>query len=380
MTLTSSADPIYGEGIVLTIGAGPNLSRGTMATACHDQQTARMRSRPRSPGRGDTSNRLFPRLGLFWQVFGLNAGLVILGVVLLAATPATISDPITLAQGLMLIVSCVVALIANAWLLRRSLRPLRELEQVMGNVDLLRPGQRSGVHRGARELVVLAEAFDGMLGRLEGERRTSAARSLESHEAERRVIATDLHDEVGQSLTALLLLLRPMIEEAPPDLAPGLRETQRVLRATLDEVRRIARQLRPAALEDLGLEPGLRALCGVIEQSVGATIVQTYDPELNALPADVELALYRTAQEALTNVARHAHASSASLTLARSNGTVRLSITDDGRGMVYADGAESGGIRGMRERAVSVGGKVSVESLPGHGTTVTLTIPVASAP
>lgn len=318
------------------------------------------------------------RPSLFWQVFGLNAGLLVLGVVLLAATPATISHPITLAQGLMLIASCVVAVAANAWLLRVSLRPLRELERVMGDVDLLQPGQRVDVEGGARELVVLSQAFNQMLSRLESERRASAARSLETHEAERRVIASDLHDEIGQSLTALLLLLRPAVDEAPPTLKSNLEDAQQIVRDTLDEVRRIARQLRPAALDDLGLEAGLRALCSLVEHSAGSTIAQDYGASIDALPAEVELAIYRTAQEALTNVARHADASTVSLKLARNNGTVELAIVDDGRGMIYADGADRGGIRGMRERAIAVGGKVFIQSLPGSGTSVRLTIPVAS--
>jgi len=316
------------------------------------------------------------RPSLFWQVFGLNAGLLVLGVVLLAATPATISHPITLAQGLMLIASCVIAVAANAWLLRVSLRPLRELERLMEDVDLLQPGQRVEVAGGARELVVLTQAFNQMLSRLESERRASAARSLESHEAERRVIAAELHDEVGQSLTALLLLLRPTLDEAPTTARPNLEHAQRIARETLDEVRRIARQLRPTALDDLGLEAGLRALCGLVERSAGATIRQRYDSAIQELPAEVELALYRTAQEALTNVARHADASVVSLTLARRNGVVELAVADDGRGMIYADGADRGGIRGMRERAVAVGGKVLIRSGPGQGTTVTLTIPI----
>lgn len=319
-----------------------------------------------------------PRLSLFWQVFGLNAGLLVLGVVLLAATPATISHPITLAQGVMLIASCVIAVAANAWLLRVSLRPLRELERLMEDVDLLQPGQRVDVAGGAREVVVLTQAFNQMLSRLESERRASAARSLESHEAERRVIAAELHDEVGQSLTALLLLLRPTLDEAPSSARPNLEHAQRIARETLDEVRRIARQLRPTALDDLGLEAGLRALCGLVERSAGATIRQRYDSAVQELPAEVELALYRTAQEALTNVARHADASVVSLTLARRNGAVELAVADDGRGMIYAGGADRGGIRGMRERAVAVGGKVFIRSGPGQGTTVTLTIPIGA--
>lgn len=315
-----------------------------------------------------------PRLGLFWQVFGLNAGLLILAVVLLAATPATISHPISLAQGVMLAVSCVVALLANALLLHISLRPLRRLVRLMADVDLLRPGQRLRTG-GAPEFVVVTQAFNEMLDRLEQERRSSALRLLASHEAERRHLSRELHDEIGQRLTALLLLLRPAVEEAPAPLQEGLRESQQLARGTLDEVRRIGRQLRPTVLDDLGLEAGLRALCDVVERTTRTRISQSYDASIPELPDDVELTLYRTAQEALTNVVRHSQATDIALDLGRSNGVVQLTIADNGRGMIYS-GDELGGIRGMRERAVAVGGEVAISSAPGNGTTVTITAPV----
>jgi two-component system, NarL family, sensor histidine kinase UhpB len=321
--------------------------------------------------------RVRPRWGLFWQVFGLNAGLLVLAVVLLAATPATISHPISLAQGVMLAVSCIVALGANALLLHVSLRPLRRLVVLMANVDLLRPGQRLKVG-GAREFVLVSQAFNEMLERLEQERRSSTLRLLAGHEAERRRLARELHDEVGQSLTALLLLLRPAVDEAPRALQESLRESQQLTRSTLDEVRRMGRQLRPTVLDDLGLEAGLRALCDVVERTARTSIAQVYDENLPGLSDEVELALYRTAQEALTNVVRHAQATNILLDLGRSNGDVRLTISDDGRGMTYR-GNELGGIRGMRERAVAVGGEMAIRSSPGRGTTVTITAPVEAS-
>jgi two-component system sensor histidine kinase UhpB len=334
-----------------------------MAAAADRQHTSSVR-KPRAR----------PRMGLFWQVFGLNAGLLILGVTLLAVTPATISHPLSTAQALMLAASVVVALAANALLLRVSLRPLRRLVQLMNHVDLLRPGQRLAVG-GAREFVAVSEAFNEMLTRLEQERRASASRSLSSREKEQRLLARDLHDEIGQSLTATLLLLRPAVDEAPPELKPSLQRAQQITRDTLDEVRRIARQLRPIVLDDLGLEAGLRALCDLTEQSAGTSITQRYDPGVPPLTDQTELAIYRTAQEALTNVARHAQATHVDVSLARSNGSVHLSVSDNGKGMTYRDDM-SGGIRGIRERAVAVRGDVSIQSTPGRGTTITLVVPL----
>jgi two-component system sensor histidine kinase UhpB len=307
-------------------------------------------------------------------VFGLNAALLILAVVLLATTPATISHPLSVSQGVMLAVSCVVAIVANALLIHISLRPLRQLVAFMADVDLLRPGNRLRIG-GAREFGIVSHAFNEMLDRLERERRSSALRSLASHEAERRHLARELHDEIGQRLTALLLLLRPMAEEAPQSLQEGLQESQQLARSTLDEVRRVGMHLRPSVLDDLGLEMGLRALCDVVERTARTPISQTYDEDIPQLSDELELALYRTAQEALTNVVRHAEATRIQLSLGLSNGSVGLTIADDGRGM-SSRGLEHGGIRGMRERAVAVDGADAIDSSPGRGTTVTITAPV----
>jgi two-component system, NarL family, sensor histidine kinase UhpB len=315
------------------------------------------------------------RFGLFWQVFGLNAALLTLAVVLLVVTPATVSHPITLDQLLLLIVSAAVALLANAFMLRRSLRPLRRLWRLMEDVDLLQRGQRLEAG-GAKELVVVAGAFNAMLDRLEQERRISMSRSLGGQEHERRQLATDLHDQIGQNLTALLLLLQPAVEEAPGELAASLREVQDVARSALDEIGRITRQLRPTVLDDLGLAPALRSLCVAAERASGLSIEQRYDEPLPVLSEEVELTLYRVAQEALTNVTRHAAASAASLDLRFREGVIELEVADNGRGMIHAPEVEYGGIRGMRERALAVGGGVDVVSIPSGGTRVRVEVPV----
>lgn len=308
-------------------------------------------------------------------MFGLNASLLFLAVLLLAVTPATVSHPITGQQVVLLSISVAVALFANALLIRLSLRPVWELAQLMENVDLLRPGQRLKVG-GASEMILLTGTFNDMLDRLEKERRTSSSRSLEGQELERRRVATELHDEIGQGLTALLLVLRRAVDDAPPELVPTLSSTQEITRTMLEEVRRIARQLRPAMLDDLGLEAGLRALCEITQFSAGVEVLQRYDPALQDLSDEIELALYRTAQEALTNVARHADASRVSLTLLYKSDHVELLISDNGRGMIFAADAERGGIRSIRERAVAVGGTVTIDASPGSGTTIVLTVPI----
>lgn len=314
---------------------------------------------------------------LFWRVFALNVMLSVVAAVVLAFSPFTLSFPATGRQLVLLVGGLVVILAANAVLLRISLRPLRELTDAMRDIDLLRPGGRLQP-AGASELAEVTSAFNTMLGRLESERRLSAARSLGSREEERRRIASDLHDEVGQSLTALLLTMQPLVAEAPEPLAARLEEMRQTIRATLDEVRRIARQLRPTVLDDLGLSSALATLCDVVEDATDSTVVQRIEPQLPDLDKDVELTLYRIAQEALTNVSRHADAAQAVVELYVADDRLVLRVSDDGRGMLYAADVEAGGIRGIRERALAAGASVSITSRPGGGTVVTTELPVAS--
>lgn len=306
-------------------------------------------------------------------MFLLNAALLLLAVILLAATPATVSFPVTTTQLSMLAAGLAAVLATNAWLLRSSLRPLQELALLMSRVDLLVPGRRLRPD-GARELRLLALAFNEMLDRLEGERRQSSSLTVGRAEDERRELARELHDEVGQRLTAQLLSLRAAIDEAPAHLVPRLVQVQELARGNLNEVRRIARHLRPTMLDDLGLPYALHGLVDIAEADSGIAFVREIDGVLPALAPEDELALYRIAQEALTNVLRHAAASAVTVRLERAGSGARLTVADDGRGTLVAAGAESGGIRGMRERAVAAGGRLEIASRVGEGTVVTFTV------
>jgi two-component system sensor histidine kinase UhpB len=310
---------------------------------------------------------------LFWRVFLLNAGLMVVAVVALALTPATVSSPATTRQLATLAAGVVALLAANLVLLRVSLRPLSELEGLMQQVDLLRPGQRLEA-AGARELAAVTAAFNEMLQRLELERQASTRLSVDSQEDERRQLAGELHDEVGQGLTALLLELRTVSEEASDGTGERLAEAQRLVRQTLDEVSRIARRLRPTVLDDLGLGSALENLADVVERSSDLVVERHIDHDAGRLTPETELALYRIAQEALTNVARHADATRVELTFGRNAAWVELRVTDDGRGMLYVRGLESGGIRGMRERALAAGAELELESRPGVGTVVSVAV------
>ncbi len=306
---------------------------------------------------------------LLGRVFLVNAAVATIGVVLLAATPLTVSNPVTGRQLLLLTAGLALLLVSNFVLLRASLRPLVQLARLMRRIDLLQPGVRLEVGV-VEELNELVRAFNEMLERLEHERRISSRRALDREEGERRWIAADLHDQVGQGLTAIPLQLSTVLPDAEEPARSALLEVQSLARSNLEEVRRIARHLRPTVLDDLGLSYALMALADAAEQAGGLTVERLIDLEPVELPAATELALYRIAQEALTNVARHAEASAVVLSFRADGEQVRLQVADDGRGMLYADAVEAGGIRGMRERATAVGATLRVGGGPGRGTRV----------
>ena len=311
-------------------------------------------------------------VSIFWRVFAVNAGLLAAIAVLLIVTPVTISAPIKLEQVLIIGFGLALTLAANALLLRRAVHPLEHLAERMGTVDLLRPGQRLQVRRDD-EIGRVVSSFNRMLDRLESERNQSARRVLAAQEAERIGIARDLHDEVGQVLTGVLLHL-DALAEAAPDHRSELDEAKQAVRGALDEVRRISRELRPEMLEQLGLVSALTELSTSFGRTTGVQVERQFDTPLPTLATDVELALYRVAQESLTNVARHAHASRVTIGLEHGPGRVVLRIVDDGDGFLKTP-EENGGLRSMRERAVLVGGALAIKSAAGGGVDVRLEVP-----
>lgn len=183
-------------------------------------------------------------MSLFWRIFVLNAVVLGTATALLLWAPVTVSVPVLLTEAVILLGGLAVMLVANAVLLRLGLAPLDRLTRLMTTVDLLRPGQRLPASGGG-EVTELIRTFNAMLERLEHERATSSARALLAQEAERRRIAQELHDEVGQTMTAILLGLKRAADEAPEGLRRQLCEVQEITRESLDEVRHLVRRLRP---------------------------------------------------------------------------------------------------------------------------------------
>jgi two-component system, NarL family, sensor histidine kinase UhpB len=313
------------------------------------------------------------RVPLFWRVFATNAVVVAVAAAALALSPATISSPVALTEAMVLLLGLGAMLGLNFALLRRALSPLEGLRALMRGADPLRPGTRAPVDDATPELRAVTETFNEMVQRLEAERRESASRALAAQEGERLRIAQELHDEVGQKLTAVMLQLDGLSRS---ETAPGVVEAREGVRDSLEDVRLIARRLRPEALDDLGLPSALAALTNSLGRVGEIRIERRIDRSLPALHPDAELVVYRVAQEALTNAVRHGACKKARLELRRLDGAVRLQVTDAGAGFVPDRVPEGAGIRGMRERALLAGGELEVESAPGVGTTVTLRVPV----
>jgi two-component system sensor histidine kinase UhpB len=315
-----------------------------------------------------------PRTSLFWRIFAGYAALLGLAVAVLVFAPIRVSVPTALSEVAVLLVGFAIALVMYFALLRRALAPLERLTGLMRRIDPLTPGQRIESVAGDEQVVALTHAFNAMLDRVERERRESARRVLAAQEAERRRIARELHDEVGQALTGLVLRSETIARRGPRELRADLEELREAARRGAEDVRLIARRLRPEALDELGLQSALLALCASVVQQTGIHVERSLEWDLE-LTAEEELVIYRVAQESLTNVVRHAHASHVSLLLGRRRAEVLLVVGDDGVGLPPAGPDDSTGIRGMRERALLVGADLVVRAAEPCGTEVCLRLP-----
>jgi two-component system sensor histidine kinase UhpB len=318
--------------------------------------------------------RRIAAMPLLWRVFLTNAFVLTLALTLLALAPVTVSIPVALTELLILVAGMIAMLILNLLLLRPAFRPLHTLAATMRRIDPMEPGRRVEVE-GGPHIATLAHTFNAMLDRLERERRESARQALMVQEGERQRVARELHDEVGQTLTAMMLQIESLAAKIPDDLRDELEELRETTRLGATDVRRIAARLRPEALEDLGLPSALMALTTAFAEHTGVHVDRRLERAL-PLSEEQELVLYRVAQEALTNVARHARASTAEVELSRHNGAVTLRVRDDGQGLPATATSSSNGIRGMRERALLIGAQLSVGPAAGGGTEVLLRVPV----
>lgn len=312
---------------------------------------------------------------LLAQVLAVN--LLLVAATMLLATVAVDARFTSLTRGrewLVLGLAVIATLLGNWLLLHRRFEPLERLISTMETIDLAGPGREPPRIPATRtsEVRRLDAAFQRMIARLEAERREAGRAAIRAQERERRRIAQDLHDEVNQALTAVSLRLQASIEQAPPGLRRELAETKRLSSQAMEELLALARQLRPAVLDDHGLLPALHSQVHDFGERTGVRAMFSSRGEVPRLTPEQQLVIYRVTQESLSNVAQHAGASSVEVELSFIGRTL-LRISDDGRG--FRGSRSTGlGLSGMRERALLAGGRLSVWSAEGQGTRVELTI------
>jgi two-component system sensor histidine kinase UhpB len=314
---------------------------------------------------------------LFWRVVAINTALLLAAALTLVISPATISATLTLTELVVLAVGIIVVTGVNILLLRRVFEPLEHLAALMRRVEPAEPGRRIELERPVAEVADLTHAFNDMLDRLERERLSSGRRALAAQERERRRLARELHDELGQVLTGVGLQLDGLARRVPAELEDALTQVQLAIRSGIEDLREIARGLRPGALEEFGLRSALITLASSVEDRTGLRVHHQLCAETSGLAPEQSLAFYRIAQESLTNAARHADARAAELSVERHDGHLALRVRDDGIG--FDPRAEAGtGLAGMRERALLINARLSIEPARPRGTEVRLDLPLAS--
>jgi two-component system, NarL family, sensor histidine kinase UhpB len=321
------------------------------------------------------------RFPLFYKILVANAIIVALvtigSVVIVHATAANEGVSFALLLG----VGVVLSVISNAIILRLALIPLKQLEETAKRVqDGNLTARVEASDLADRNLERLAVTFNMMLDSAETYRtrlREVAARALNAQEDERRRIAQELHDGIAQTLTALRVRLRVARATQAEARTEALERISADIGAATEEIRRIAQGLRPPALDMLGLSPAIESYARSVADTSGLLIQTDIAATDGMLSPEAELALYRIIQEALSNVARHSGAASARVDLEITRQAVQAVVSDTGRGFSVEEEMASGGLGlfGMQERGAYLGGMVEIESSPGHGTRVRVTIP-----
>jgi two-component system, NarL family, sensor histidine kinase UhpB len=316
------------------------------------------------------------RESLSGQVVAANLLLVV--AALFAASAASSLDLKFNDQRLafaLLAMTVILALLLNILMLRRRFSPLDELIREIETLDPSEPDSFKAPEEPVEEVERLAHAFAKLLERIEAERRRAGRLQLRAQEEERKRVARDLHDEVNQALTAILLRLEALTQVAPPRLKAELAETKGLANQAMEELLQLARQLRPAALDDHGFVPTIEEQLRRFKAQYGIETTLSTDGVLDNLGSDQQLVLYRVTQEALNNIVRHAGAQNVAVGIARTDGSVELSVADDGKGFVPGQEEPGLGLEGMAERARLVNGDFEVDAKPGRGTTLKLRVP-----
>jgi two-component system sensor histidine kinase UhpB len=338
---------------------------------------------------------------LFYKVLFANSAIVVVGAVAGTAITARVAASgqghgmdVPLAAGFAVVGLALTGLL-NALLLRAALDPLARLQEVARRVragDLAvraRPSPLADV-----EIAQLATTLNSILDevqRHQEQMRALSGRVIRAQEEERQRIARELHDDTGQVLTLLLIRLK-LLEGQPgaEALQEQIAELRGLVAGAIDQVRQLALNLRPPSLDQLGLVPALRSLATTFTANTRIPVALDLPRTAVRLSPEQTIAVYRIAQEALTNAAKHADATTIALAVTLSGETLRLGVRDDGRGfdpeaITRPEGRGSGsgpgvGLFWMEERARLVGGTLRIASAPGGGTLVTLNLPMGMQP
>ncbi|MGI9094960.1 MAG: sensor histidine kinase [Thermoleophilaceae bacterium] len=313
---------------------------------------------------------------LIGQVVAANVVLVTLTLVAAGLVGGLENSSDDRWQLLILVLVILLTFCVNVWMLQRRFAPL---EHLIDRIERIDPSERSTFELAGdpvAEIDRLAQSFRRLLQGVDDERRRSGKLVLRAQEEERRRVARDLHDEVNQSLTAILLRLEALAQDTPAERLEEVVELKRLATQAMDELLNLARQLRPTALDDHGLLPAIEAQVRGLEERSGiqARLEISGDPAF--LDEEKQTVIYRVAQEALANAGRHAHARTVALALEVAGEAAELRIRDDGVGFDPVVSRGDGlGLDGMVERARLVGGELDLRSSPGAGTELTLRVP-----
>lgn len=343
------------------------------------------------------ARRLFG-LSLFYKVLIANSAIVVLGALagtaitlhvatLRSSTEGGLYVPLT---GAFLVAGLALSILLNALVLRAAMNPLNRLQDVVrrvGEGDLSVRAQPTPL--ADVEIARIADTLNVMLDNVqsyESQVRNLSGALIRAQEDERQRIARELHDDTGQVLTLLLIRLK-LLESLPgaESVRPQIEELRGLIASAIDQVRRLALNLRPPTIDQLGLLPALRSLVSTFTESTGLHVTIELPREPITLGRERTLAVYRIIQEALTNAAKHAGAQNLTVVVRREGDSLVATIRDDGRGFTPESfsgrhrqpmGGAGVGLFGMEERARLAGGTLSLQSAPSRGASVTLRIPL----
>jgi two-component system sensor histidine kinase UhpB len=324
-------------------------------------------------------------LPLLYRVLFANSVVILLGATLgtyLATRLQEQRGPLVL--GGFVVSGLLLSVIINYMLLKLALTPLTRLRETMRQVQAGDLSLKAPITGRDPDADLLAASFNTMLEAIEELSKTRASQILNAQEQERKRIARELHDETSQVLTSLLISLAVLEETVTtPEARQRIADTRTLAHQTLRAVRDLSIDLRPTALDDLGLLPALRWYIKEYQQKCGVEVSFSAQGFKERLPAEIETALYRIVQESLTNTAKHAHAHKVRVTLMESGAQLQARVRDDGEGfdahaMLKRPWQDRGlGLAGMVERAALVNGTIEIHSQPGGGTTIEVIIPVS---